>query len=106
MHILNEGQPEYEYEALALAVLGGKYKYDEPFGIAATDFYDHEVADASLKGKRALSIILAKMIFDNKTSKLASKIVELDDRIWSDLRPENAALIVKEIITMATVLGY
>jgi hypothetical protein len=106
MHILFENQPEYRYEGLAWAVLGARFKYDEPFTIAATDFYDSDVAHLTLKGKRGLSIILTKMIIEHRESPHIQELLTLDDRVWGTPNEDEIRAIVDKAIEIGLELGY
>jgi hypothetical protein len=106
MHILFKDQPEYRYEGLAWAVLGARFKYDEPFTIAATDFYDSDVAPLTLKGKRGLSIILTKMIIEHRESPHVQELLALDDKVWATPNEDEIRTIVDEAIEIALKLGY
>ncbi len=54
----------FRYEGLARAAFNNCDKYGDPWGYTAQDFYSNFVPKPNLKGKRALSVILCKLIID------------------------------------------
>lgn len=86
---------EYKYEGLACAVLDCK-RYQDPFGgIANHDVYSEFVPQVTMKGRRALGIILTKMILDDPEN---AKLQLLEKRIWDANGQDDAISIIDEAV--------
>jgi hypothetical protein len=83
MFILNEGDAAFLYEGLARAAFDNCSKAQDPWGYAKQEVYDNFVGEISLRGKRALSAIIAKVIIDkSKHENEIERLTNLDDNIW------------------------
>jgi hypothetical protein len=91
------------FEGLACAVFKCKRGKD-PLRIANQSIYiNHLAVKPDLNGKRALSAVLIKMIFDNPTDQ---HIIELENDVWEALTESEIIRILDLAFEKAQNLGY
>ncbi len=77
--------PGFLFEALGRAAFKCK-KEGDPYHFAKQEVYDNFVGEITIRGKRALSSFLQKIINDNypilKQSNEIISLIELEDNIW------------------------
>lgn len=107
MHIMRNMGTSFMYEGLARAVFDNCNKYGDPFGLAAQDIYNNEFVPApTVKGKRALSTVIIKMIIDHPNSEEVKVLRKIDDALWSASSQEEAINIIEQCIEIGERLGY
>lgn len=88
--------PAFRYEGLMRKIFNDCAKYGDYWGAAAQDFYINYSPIPSLKGKRALSRALLKVIFENMLD--SKKLIELEERVWNAKEQIDIDNIVYEVI--------
>lgn len=102
----NHPEPSMRYESLARAAFNCP-KGGDPWGYAMQQNYDlFFVPGPKLEGKRALSTVLCKLIYDNKGSKHNIELKKLDDEIWDATATEQISDIIDKTLAIAAELGY
>lgn len=79
----NDSNPAMRYEGLARAVFNNCGKSGDPWGYAAQDRFTNFVPTPNLTGKRALSTILIKLICDYPNHELTSRLIQMEEKIWT-----------------------
>lgn len=90
--------PAFRYEGLARAAFNDCHKFGDPFGIAAQDIYNRFVPNPTIEGKRALSIVLVKMIIDNSETAYKETLKKLEKSIWNSETQKEIINIIDEAI--------
>lgn len=99
--------PAMRYESLARAVFGDCPKGGDPWGYSMHEnFAPFFVPEPKTEGKRALSTILCKLIYDHSESRHVVDLKKLDDQVWEMMTPEQITAIIDQAIEIAEKLGY
>ena len=98
MHITNEIDPGFRYEALARVAFDNCLKSKDPWGYASQGVYNNFVNGVDLKGKRILSTILNKLIYDYKDKNISNMLKEIEESIWAASTQQDAIKIINETI--------
>lgn len=100
MYITNSDNidPAFRYEALARFAFDNCSKYGDPWHYAAQEVYANFIPVIELKGRRILSAILNKLIFDNKNSKTCNDLIDIENSIWTATSQQDAIKIIDKTI--------
>lgn len=94
------------YEGLARAAFGNCSKGHDLWGYTSQDRYVNSIFAVGLEIKRMLSTVLIKLIVDHATHPSASRLKELEDRVWEAKEQSDIVEIVDEAIAIhATLLS-
>ncbi|MCF8227364.1 MAG: hypothetical protein K9J24_00325 [Bacteroidales bacterium] len=99
----NDHDPAMRYEGLARAAFDNCDKYDDPWKYAAQEKYNQFVKEVSIGGKRMLSTILLKIIFDYLNHSEVDKLIALEKSIWDATEQDQIIEIIdsaSEILEM------
>src|SRR5260221_13787924 len=101
MYIANSGNidPAFRYEGLARFTFDNCSKYGDPWHYAAQEVYANFIPKIELKGRRILSAILTKLVFDNKDTKICKGLIEIENSIWTAVSQQDAIKIIDNTIT-------
>ncbi|WP_430974662.1 hypothetical protein [Sunxiuqinia rutila] len=96
MYLIHDENPDpgFRFESLLRAIFDNCNKYGDPWGYAAQDVYNSFVPNPTIKGKRALSTGLTKLIYDNKDNENIKIIIELEEQLWSATTQEEIIKII------------
>lgn len=84
MNFLNENDPDpgFRFEGLLRTIFDNCNKYGDPWGYAAQDVYNNFDPEPKLILKRALSVGLCKLIYDNREKGRIEELIVLEEKIW------------------------
>jgi hypothetical protein len=83
MIYISDTDPAMRYEALARYAFGKCPKGGDPFHYSMQEVYNHNfVGEITIRGRRALSTVLIKLVLDNQNSQKEEGIKKLEDRVW------------------------
>ena len=96
----NHENVEMRFEGLFISVTKCKQRYQDPWSFANKDIISK--TDNYLKTKRALSIIITKLVFDYWSEKeTTEKLIELDNRVWvENISYNDLSKIIDELIEL------
>jgi len=100
MTISDNLDPSVLYEDLARAAFNNCKKWGDPWKYAAQEVYTRFVPEPDLRGKRALSTILIKLIIDNSESNHVKQLQSLEDQVWEASSQEQIIKIIKKAIDL------
>lgn len=100
MHISNSENldPAFRYEALARFAFDNCYKYGDPWKYAAQEVFGNFTPLVELKGKRILSTILQKLIYDNKDLDISKDLMEIENSVWEITSQKDAIEIIDKTL--------
>lgn len=96
----DNSEPEMRYEGLARATFDNCDKWDDPWGIAAQDFYRNLAPKPNSKGKQGLSKILTKLILGCKNPELKEKLIQYEQEVWETEEESQIFRIIDESIAI------
>ena len=94
----NHKSPAFRFEYLLRAVFDNCGKGKDPWGYARQEFYS-ELVDLNIQGKRALSVGLTKLIYDNKENDKIDDLIKIENRIWIAEKQTDIVSIINESIS-------
>jgi len=92
--------PAFRFEDLARFAFDNCPKYGDPWGYAAQAVYNNFIPNVELKGKRILSTILNKLIYDNRYNNICSELLKIENSIWSANSQSDAINIINKTIEL------
>ncbi|MEQ8684228.1 MAG: hypothetical protein RIF36_00415 [Imperialibacter sp.] len=95
---IDDDDPAFRYEGLVRAAFDNCGKYGDPFKYAAQEVYDNFVGEITLRGRRALSTALIKLIVDNPENKAIDGLKSLENDVWEAKEQQDIIKIIDEAI--------
>lgn len=99
-YITSNADPAFRFEDLARYAFDNCPKYGDPWGYAAQEVYNNFIPTIELKGKRILSTVLNKLIFDNRNNKICDDLKNVENSIWSANSQSDAINIIDKTIEL------
>ncbi|WP_017732753.1 hypothetical protein [Nafulsella turpanensis] len=97
--------PSLRYEALARSAFNNCSKGGDPFGYALQEEYDNFFVEApNLRGKRALSTVLIKLIIDNSGTDFAERLIGLEESVWNSETQDDIIHIIDKGIEVLKMI--
>lgn len=90
--------PGFRFESLLRAIFDDCNKYGDPWEYAAQDVYNSFVPEPTLKGRRALSTGLTKLIYDYRDNENIQAIIDLEEQIWPSTTQNEIVKIIDDSI--------
>jgi len=78
----NNSDPGFKFENLLRTIFDNCNKSGDPWGYASQDVYNNFLHKTNLRGKRALSTALCKLIYDNRTKPNIKEVINIEEKIW------------------------
>lgn len=100
MYITDDIDPAFRFEHLARFAFDNCLKYGDPLHYAAQEVYANFVPNIELKGKRILSTIITKLIFDNKNNNNCKDLIEIENSVWTATSQHDAIQIIDRTIAV------
>lgn len=100
MYITDNIDPAFRYEDLARFAFDNCLKYGDPWNYAAQEVYANFMKNIDLKGKRILSTILNKLIFDNRNKAIYKDLIKIEEVIWTINLQEDAIAVIDKTINI------
>lgn len=99
-YITSNTDPAFRFEDLARFAFDNCSKYGDPWGYAAQEVYSNFIPNIELKGKRILSTILNKLIYDNRNNQVCEKLKQVENSIWNANSQNDAIDIINRTIEL------
>lgn len=99
-YITSNTDSAFRFEDLARFAFDNCPKYGDPWHYAAQEVYSNFIPNVELKGKRILSTVLNKLIYDNRNNKVHEELIEIENSIWNANSQRDAIDIIDKTIEL------
>lgn len=103
----NSEDPAIRYDALARAAFKNCSDRGDPWKwYASHDFYSNFITEPTTEiGKRGLSTVLLKFIYDYPKIEETKKLIELEESVWASKTQSDIINIIDNAIVICNGLG-